>query len=127
MKKIKKRDVILLCRAIDTALKNNDKIFFNNYNSSDREDGTPTHESFIGINGNSCDWEENAKSRTENCIQCSLPETPEYYGDGCNDLVIVDKSNNYYYVWYSDNHENRIYLDDIQEYLSCDYDKHGDY
>ncbi len=49
-----------------------------------------------------------------------LDEMPYYEGNGCNDVVIRvrDGAELYEYnVWYSDNSEDRIYIDEIKNYL----------
>lgn len=125
-KKLTKEEVVLLCRAIDKAQKEKAKLYFNNYNEEDREDGRPDIVDFYTENweDEDCQWEEYAKSIDESSPKLSsslsnaLPVTPPYSGEGCNDLVI-DTGKNQYYVWYSDDYEHVIYKSAIKDYLAA--------
>lgn len=99
----------LLVKAILKAITNGDEVFFNNYQSYDREDGTP-EQYFI---------DEEDYDGDINDVESILEiNAPEYDREGCNDLVIhAQKNDKYYYIWYNDNYENRVYVDDIKNYL----------
>ena len=99
----------LLVKAILKAITNGDEVFFNNYQSYDREDGTP-EQYFID--------EENYDGDINDVESILEINAPEYDREGCNDLVIhAQKNDKYYYIWYNDNYENRVYVDDIENYL----------
>lgn len=101
----------LLLAAVRKAIKKGDVVFFNNYQSYDREDGTPSR---YEIDEN--DYEDyDDIDEVESIMDIN---SPEYDRDGCNDLVIHEKeTDNYYYIWYSDYEENRVYVDEIKNYL----------
>ena len=96
-----------LFQVLEKANNNDDIVFFNNYQSYEREDGCPSKYK-IDFN----EYEDEITSIFDLDI-------PEYDKEGCNDLVIYQKdTKKYFYIWYSDNYEDRVYLDAILEYLN---------
>lgn len=99
----------LLVKAVLKAINNGHEIFFNNYQSYDREDGTP-EQYFID--------EEDYDGDINDMESILEINAPEYDKEGCNDLVIHNQENDkYYYIWYNDTYENRVYVADIKNYL----------
>ena len=96
-----------LVKAINIAFSRGHEVFFNNYQSWDREDGTPTN---YDVNGDEDDEFE---------IDCLHDlDIPDHDRGGCNDLVIHDVANDdYYYVWYEDDEEEVVYIDAVEKYL----------
>lgn len=104
----------LIKKAIDKALANGDEIYFNVYNECDRTDGTPWIES-VNTPDDAYECETYEKDGKEHCdiyLVC-----PDFDKHGCADLVIETKDHTYY-ILYQDSTEERVYIDDINDYLA---------
>ncbi|ADL36045.1 hypothetical protein bpr_II106 (plasmid) [Butyrivibrio proteoclasticus B316] len=98
----------LLVRALNLANKLGHEVWIKNYDAGfEREEGEPDY----------CGFEFD-----EIIVEDSIePDAmPEYAGDGCNDVIIEIKDGaeqTEICVWYQDDQEDRIYTDEIRDYL----------
>ncbi len=98
-----------LVEALHVAKRLGHKVWIKNYDEGfEREEGMPEYVSFdydTLLNGDSIE----------------TYQMPEFEDDGCNDVVIEVTEGAHkweYNVWYSDNEEDRVYTDEIDNYLS---------
>lgn len=120
------KNKVLIGKVLVNAYFNNYEVWFANYQKEDRKDGTPDYEEIIMEDVLSVlDLEEYKQDEfTDNDYKelATLLKTdfaPEFNSGGCNDLRIKNKDEQeYYYIWYFDHRENRIYTDDIYKFLN---------
>ncbi len=105
-----------LVKALNLAKKLGHKVTIKNYDEGiARDEGTPNYCGF--------DYENIIVGN-----RIVLSQMPVFEGFGCNDVVIEVSENAHrweYNVWYSDIDENRVYTDEIDNYLSEYSDRAG--
>jgi hypothetical protein len=98
-----------LVKALNLARKLGHKVLIKTYDEGiAREEGTPDYHEF--------DYENILVDD-----KLVLWQMPVFEGNGCNDVVIEVNENAHrweYNVWYSDIDENRVYADEIDNYLN---------
>ena len=98
-----------LLTAINVASSFGHELWIKNYDEGyEREEGVPDYQSF------------NHDEIVENGV-FNATAMPKYEGDGCNDIVVIVKEGaetTEYHLMYSDDEEDRVYIDEIEDYLS---------
>ena len=120
--RLNKENKIKLGKVITTAYFKKDKIWYTVYQKEDREEGNPDYEK---VDVKEILYELDLENKTLNDLTDNdfkyITETvkalsPDFNSGGCIDLRIYT-NNKTYYIWYFDHRENRVYVDEIEDYL----------